>query len=99
MAFDLDTKISLQELSSALEQELLNHDVSDKVYQVAIYSCRQELRYLKGVLDTNASEREKFVTVHNFWGIIKLIVHVTCVKLKIFEIYESVTNLCTLLIA
>lgn len=63
LAFDLDTKISLQELSSALEQELLNHDVANSVYQVAIYSCRQELRYLKGLLDTNATERDKFITV------------------------------------
>lgn len=63
MAFDVDSKINLQELSSALEQELLNRDHDDAVYQVAIYSCRHELRYIKGVLESNATEKEKLIEV------------------------------------
>lgn len=63
MAFDVNSKISLQELSSALEQELLNHDHDNAVYQLAIYSCRHELRYIKGVLETNAVERDKLMGV------------------------------------
>jgi len=59
----VETRISLQELSSALEQELLNHDQESALYEVAIYSCRHELRYIKGVLETNATEKDKLLEV------------------------------------
>ncbi|XP_067933774.1 ninein-like protein [Watersipora subatra] len=61
LAFDVHEKMSLQELSSALEQELLSHDQNSLVYQAAIYSCRHELRYIKGLLETNSMEMEKLL--------------------------------------
>lgn len=63
LQFDVHSKASLQELSSVLEQELLNYDHENAVYQVAMHSCRHELKYLKGILETSIAEKEKLTQV------------------------------------
>lgn len=47
LGFDLNTKVSLSELSSYLEQELINADDQNAVYQAALSSYQQEIRHLK----------------------------------------------------
>lgn len=76
MDFDLGTKISLQELSSVLEQELLGHEVDNAIYQVAIYSCRHEMRYMKGVLETESQQRDKMKEVRLLYQDIDLLLMV-----------------------
>lgn len=47
LGLDLNTKVNLSELSSALEQELLNLEDQSIVYQAATVSYQQEIRHLK----------------------------------------------------
>lgn len=59
LGFDLNTKISLSELSSYLEQELINCDDQNAVYQAALSSYQQEIRHLKSTLEQFNWETEK----------------------------------------
>ncbi|XP_033734383.1 ninein-like protein isoform X3 [Pecten maximus] len=59
LGFDLNTKVSLSELSSYLEQELINSDDQNAVYQAALSSYQQEIRHLKSTLEQFNWETEK----------------------------------------
>ncbi|XP_021369452.1 ninein-like protein isoform X3 [Mizuhopecten yessoensis] len=59
LGFDLNTKVSLSELSSYLEQELINCDDQNAVYQAALSSYQQEIRHLKSTLEQFNWETEK----------------------------------------
>lgn len=60
-ALELDGSESmrLQELSMALERELLTNDMDNAVYQVAVCSLRKELQHVKAVADARRAEADK----------------------------------------
>ncbi|CAH1791982.1 unnamed protein product [Owenia fusiformis] len=59
LEFDLTLKVNLQELSYVLEQELLQVDEQNAIYQAAMATYQNELKYLKESVHTLKAEKGK----------------------------------------
>ncbi|XP_074647140.1 uncharacterized protein LOC141903070 isoform X9 [Tubulanus polymorphus] len=59
MQFDLHSKVNLQELSAALEHELVNGDQKSAAYNAAVLTYNQEVQYLKSNLEQTTGHNNK----------------------------------------
>ncbi|KAK3093147.1 hypothetical protein FSP39_011849 [Pinctada imbricata] len=59
LGFDLVTRVNLSDLSSALEEEMMNTDEQNAIYHASFVSYQQEIQHLKSLMEQQTWAIEK----------------------------------------